>query len=236
MRLLAFWTIVLVIEGLAAVAHAESIYRYRDADTKREVFVNRLDQVPARYRDQAQLVVSDGVVVKSTKQPGQDPAQGTVSFGGKQPTGALGTITRTVLQDVQRSPSKSTLDRSVTMAVDNTLVSKGQRPLSVTETARLTDLVLVMTLALVATGLLATVAWIVVMVHAVRSGHHWWMVGIFLVHLLGIVYVLLHVEGERRWFKFASLVGQCAPYAVAMAAAWRFYALFRSIVAARGLG
>jgi hypothetical protein len=43
---------------------------------------------------------------------------------------------------------------------------------------------------------------------------------------VGITYVLMHVQGERRWFKFATLFAQAAPYAVAMATAWRFLALF----------
>jgi hypothetical protein len=236
MRLLASWTIVLVIAGLAGVAHAEKIYRYRDGDTSRDVFVNRLDQVPARYRDRAQLVVSDGVLAGSTERPGQDPPQGTVIFGGRRPADTLGTIKQAALEAVRRGPNGAALDRSVTMAIDTTLVGKGQHPLSPAEVARLTRLVLVMALVLGATGLLAMAAWIAVMVDAFRSDHRWWMAGIFLFHLLGIVYVLIWVDGKRRWFKFATLLGQCAPYAVVVAMFWRSYVLWRSIMAARGLG
>jgi cell division protein FtsW (lipid II flippase) len=76
-------------------------------------------------------------------------------------------------------------------------------------------------------GLLSFVAWIVVMVHAYRAEHRWWMVCILLFHLLGIAYVLIHVEGKRRWFKFATLLAQTAPYAVALATVWRFFAFLR---------
>jgi hypothetical protein len=41
--------------------------------------------------------------------------------------------------------------------------------------------------------------------------------------------VLIHVEGEHRWFKFATLFAQAAPYVVAMATAWRFVALFMAV-------
>jgi hypothetical protein len=42
---------------------------------------------------------------------------------------------------------------------------------------------------------------------------------------------MIHVEGKRRWFKFATLFAQAAPYAVAVAMSWRFVAFFRAILA-----
>jgi hypothetical protein len=159
-----------------------------------------------------------------------------VIFGGRRPADALGTIKQAALEAVRRGPNGAALDRSVTMAIDTTLVGKGQHPLSPAEVAQLTRLVLVMALVLGATGLLALAAWIAVMVDAFRSDHRWWMAGIFFIHVLGIPYVLIHVEGKRRWFKFLTLLGQCAPYAAVVATAWRSYSLWKSIMAARGLG
>jgi hypothetical protein len=49
--------------------------------------------------------------------------------------------------------------------------------------------------------------------------------------LLGIAYVLLHVEGRRRWFKFVTLLAQAAPYSVAVAIGWRFAVFFRALLA-----
>jgi len=43
------------------------------------------------------------------------------------------------------------------------------------------------------------------------------MVFILLFQVPGIAYVLLHVEDKRRWFKFATLFAQTAPYAVVLA-------------------
>jgi len=73
---------------------------------------------------------------------------------------------------------------------------------------------------------LSLLALILVIAHAFRAQHRWWIVFMLLFPPLGITYVLIHVEGERRWFKFATLFAQAAPYVVAMATAWRFVALF----------
>ena len=43
--------------------------------------------------------------------------------------------------------------------------------------------------------------------------------------------MLIHVESKRRWFKFATLFAQAAPYAVAVATGWRFFAFVRAILA-----
>jgi len=57
------------------------------------------------------------------------------------------------------------------------------------------------------------------------------MVFILFFPLLGIAYVLLHVEGRRRWFKFVTLLAQAAPYSVAVAIGWRFAVFFRALLA-----
>jgi len=85
MRTLAFGATVLALLGLASPARSESIYRYRDPNTKRDVFVTRLDQIPAPYREQAKLVVADGVLVDSSNQPAKDAPLGTVIYGNRTP-------------------------------------------------------------------------------------------------------------------------------------------------------
>lgn len=223
----------LTLAGLASPAHAESIFRYRDPNTKRDVFVNRLDQVPAQYRAEAKLVVSDGVLADSTNQPDEDAPRGAVIYGNKKPAGTMETIERAVRDAGNSGHAAGELERSLTTAIDTTLVGKGKRPLSAAEVAQVKRMAVEAAVVLAVAGLFATVAWILVMVHAFRAEHRWWMVFIMLFQLPGIVYVLIHVEGKRRWFKFVTLFAQAAPYAVVVAMSWRFFAFFRGILAGR---
>jgi hypothetical protein len=231
MRTLAFWATVLALAGMASPARAESIYRYRDANTKRDVFVNRLDQVPAQYRAEAKLIVSDGVLVDSIHQPDKDAPRGAVIYGNKKPAGALETIEHAVRDATGSGHAAGGLDRALTTAIDTALVGKGKRPLSAREAAQLKRMLVESAVVLAAVGLLSFVAWILVMVHAFRAEHRWWMVFILFFHLLGIAYVLIYVEGKRHWFKFVTLFAQAAPYVVSLAMSWRFVAFFRTILA-----
>ena len=227
MRMLAFWATVLALVGLAAPARSESIYRYRDPNTRRDVFVTRLDQVPAQYREQTQLVVTDGVLVDSTNQPDEDAPRGTVIYGSKNSGGVLETIKRAFRDARRNGHDMGGLYRTFSTAVDTALVEAGKRPLSPAQVAQVRRMIVEAAPPLAVAGLLSFVAWIVVMVHAYRAEHRWWMVCILFFHLLGIAYVLIHVEGKRRWFKFATLLAQTAPYAVAVATVWRFFAFLR---------
>ncbi|HJX51400.1 MAG TPA: hypothetical protein VJ801_01425 [Polyangia bacterium] len=231
MRTLAFWAAVVALAGLASPARAESIYRYRDPTTKRDVFVNRLDQVPAEYRATAKLVVTDGVLADPTSQPDKDAPRGAVIYGNKKPAGVMETLEAAVRDATQSRHDAGGMDRTLTTAIDTALVGKGKRPLSAGEVAQLKRMAVQAAVVLAVAGLFATVAWILVMVHAYRAEHRWWMLFIMLLQLPGIVYVLIHVEGKRRWFKFATLFAQAAPYAVAVAMSWRFVAFFRAVLA-----
>lgn len=231
MRTLAFCATVLTLAGMASPAQAESIYRYRDPNTKRDVFVNRLDQVPGRYRAEATLVVSDGVLVDSSNQPDKDAPRGAVIYGGTKPAGALETIERALRDATASGHAADGLGRALTTAVDTALVARGKPPLSAHELAQLKRMLVEWAVVLTVVGLLSLVAWILVMVHAFRAEHRWWMVFILLFHLLGVAYVLIHVEGKRHWFKFTTLFAQAAPYVVALAMSWRLVAFFRTILA-----
>jgi hypothetical protein len=231
MRTLAFWATVLALAGMASPAQAESIYRYRDPNTKRDVFVNRLDQVPGQYRAEAKLVVSDGVLVDSTSQPDKDAPRGAVIYGSNKPAGALETIERAVRDATGSGHAAGGLDRALTTAIDTALVARGKPPLSAREVAQFKRMLVESAAVWAVVALLSFVAWILVMVHAFRAEHRWWMVFILLFHLLGIAYVLIHVESKRHWFKFTTLFAQAAPYAVALAMSWRFVAFFKAILA-----
>lgn len=231
MRTLAFWAAALALLGLASAARAESIYRYRDPNTKREVFVTRLDQVPTQYREQAKLVVSDGVLVDSANQPDQDAPRGTVIYGGENSGGVLETIKRALRDAKDSGLDVGGLYRTLTTAIDTALVGGGRRPLSAGEVAQVKRMLAEAATELAVAGLLSLVALILVIGHAYRAGHPWWIVFMLLFQVPGIAYVLVHVEGKHRWFKFATLFAQAAPYAVAIAMGWRFFAFFRAIPA-----
>jgi hypothetical protein len=231
MRTLALWAAVLVLAGMASPARADSIYRYRDPSTKRDVFVNWLDQVPAQLRAEATPVVSDGVLVDSTSQADKDAPRGAVIYGSKKPAGALETIEQAVRDATASGHAAGELERALTTAIDTALVARGKPPLSAREGAQFKRVLVESVVVLAVACLLSIVAWILVIVHAFRADHRWWMVFILLFPALGIAYVLVHVEGKRHWFKFTTLFAQAAPYAVALAMSWRFFAFFRTILA-----
>jgi heme/copper-type cytochrome/quinol oxidase subunit 4 len=112
------------------------------------------------------------------------------------------------------------------VAIDTVRVRQDKPPLSAAQVAQGKRMLVEATVGLTVSSLLSLLALILVMAHAFRAQHRWWIVLMFLFPPLGITYVLIHVEGERRWFKFATLFAQAAPYVVAMATAWRFVALF----------
>jgi hypothetical protein len=231
MRTLAFGATVLALVGLASPARSESIYRYRDPNSKRDVFVTRLDQIPATYREQAKLVVADGVLVDSSNQPAKDVPLGTVIYGNRRPADALETIEHAVGDVWHGELDAGGLLRTLTTAIDTALVGSGRRPLSASDVAHIKRMLVEAAVALALAGLLALLGSILVMVHAFRAEHRWWMVFILFFPLLGIAYVLLHVEGRRRWFKFVTLLAQAAPYSVAVAVGWRFAVFFRALLA-----
>ena len=56
-------TLVALCAVLAsAAALADTFYRYRDQATGRDVFVDRLEQVPKRYRSQTKIVFESGSI------------------------------------------------------------------------------------------------------------------------------------------------------------------------------
>jgi hypothetical protein len=228
MRTLRFWTVVLLLAGLAGLAKAESIYRYYDPHTKRDVFVNRLDQVPSQHREQAQPVVADGVLVGTSHPPGKDMREGAVIFGGKPSSSILETLKQALIE-AGDGPWDGKFERLLTMVMDTEMVKSGKSPLTAEHVLHVTYMVGVAALALSASGLLAIVACIFVMVHAFRNEHPVWGVFILLLPPLGILYVPIHVESKRRWFKWTTLAGQVSPLLVITVAIWRFYAYFTSI-------
>jgi len=224
-----FWATALGLLGLALPALADSIYRYRDPNTKRDVFVTGLEQVPPEYRDRATLMIADGVLVDSSNPPDKDAPRGTVIYGDKKAAGVAATLKQALRDATSGGRDTGGLYRTLTTAIDTTLVGAGKRPLSPEQVAKVKRSLIEAGVALIVASLFSLVAWILVMVHASRSKHPVWLVLVLLLPYLGIPYVLMYFEGDRRWFKFATLFAQAAPYAVSLAMTWRLVALLKAI-------
>lgn len=227
--------VVCMLAALIGTAAADEIWKYRDPVSRRDVFVNKLDQVPAELRAEAQLVVSDGLLVNSAPQGGGgNPSSpgGTVVFGDKVPSDATEALKSAVHKAVEKDLSLRNVTTAAVMAMDTALVRAGKAPITPAETARLGHLMLVIAIALGAAGLASFAIWIVLMIHAWRGGHPGWAVLTFLIHLLGLLYAFLHVE--RRWLRWVALLCYLAPLLVGVAAAWQVRSWFTDIGTARG--
>jgi hypothetical protein len=231
-----------VVLGLGLVltatsASADTYYRYRDQRTGRDVFVNRLDQVPQKYRHQAKIVLETDV-------PAAEPAKDSPVEIVPPPT----TAGRPTLRNTPLSPPSSDEMRSALSAktllrdgpgvasavIDTQLVNKGAPPLTTAESKSFAHLIILFLIAASVAGLAALIAWIVILVTAVRDGHPWWFVFIFLFSPLGYVYVFVHGGKDRGLWKALCTLGMLAPALVGVVGAWRFYAWFQAVIQARG--
>jgi len=169
------------------------------------------------------------VLVDSTAEPDPNAPRGTVIYGSSNPAGVLETIKHALAEVRRGGLDAGGLYRTLTVAIDTVRVRQDKPPLSAAQVAQGKRMLVEATVGLTVSSLLSLLALILVMAHAFRAEHRWWIVLMLLFPPLGITYVLIHVEGEHRWFKFATLFAQAAPYVVAMATAWRFVALFMAV-------
>lgn len=227
---------VVLVAALSSVAAAAgTIYRYHDPKAKRDVFVSTLDQVPAAFREQARLVVSDGVLVDSTHKANANSPAGTVIYGDRKPAGwweAIGQMGQQALQ----TRGRIDWQRGLTTAVDTDLVRRGVRPLSADESQRGLQLAARTGWILLAVGALALVGWIVMMMQAWVANQHGWTLAILLCQPLSLLYALKFAEGKSRWWRALMAVVQIAPHAVLVTAGFWLRAWFVAVLRARGLG
>jgi hypothetical protein len=222
---------------VAAAASADTYYKYRDKNTGRDVFVNRLDQVPRKVRGQAKIVLE-------TDAPAAEPAQ-------EPPVEIIEPPTKTgrpTIHDAQpASPSGEDLRAALagknlwrdgpalaSAAVDAKLAKAGAPSLTGAERGSLGSLLITIVVASIVAGLAALVAWIVILVTAVRDGRLWWALCIFLFSPLAYVYLFLHAGKDRALFKTLCAFGMLSPALVGLVGAWRFYAWFHAVIQARG--
>jgi hypothetical protein len=231
---------VVLLVGLvltSAAASADTYYKYRDQRTGRDVFVNRLDQVPRKYRSQAKIVLE-------TEEPAAEPDKGSPVEIVPPPTRA----DRPTLRNMPLSPPSGDQLRSAlsgkallrdgpgvaSAAIDTQLVNKGAPPLTTAERKSFEDLLILLLIASVVAALAGLVAWVSIMVTAVRDGHLVWAILTFLFSPTGYVYVFVHGGKDRGVWKALCTLGMLAPALVGVVGAWRFYAWFQAVIQARG--
>jgi hypothetical protein len=222
-----------------ASAQAETIYKYRDQVTKRDVFVNGLDQIPQKYRSQAKIVLEGASSPSSTE--GKDQTQAPDSDGATRTTGSSTGVVdqaRSVETGLREAiKGKNLLKDGPAIAcawVDAKLVKAGTRPLDEGERAQLGSLLTTIFVLSVIAGLFAFIVWIVMMVSAVRDGRLGWAVFMFLFAPLAYVYLFVHA-GKGRWaFKLVCAFGMVSPALVGLASAWRFHSWLQAIIQTRG--
>ena len=219
-----------------AAALADTFYKYRDLGTGRDVFVNRLDQVPRKYRSQAKVVLEVEKVAEAAEQPPQEVIE-VPAKPAPEPTRIPAPASDTGAALRKAMSGKNLWKDGPALAcavIDAKLVAAGSRPLSGAERADFGDLLWAIVIASIVAGLFALVVWIVIVVTAVRDGHPWWGLFIFLFSPLAYVYLFLYAGKGRALFKTLCSVGMLSPALVGLVGTWRFYAWFNAIVQARG--
>jgi len=222
-----------------ASAWAETIYKYRDQGTRRDVFVNRLDQIPQKYRSQAKIVLEGASSPSSTE--GQDQTQAADGNSTtRAPGGTTGVVdqARSVETGLREAiKGKNLLKDGPAIAcawVDAKLVKAGTTALNESERVQLGSLLTTILVLSVLAGLFAFVVWIVMMVSAIRDGRLVWAVFMFLFAPLAYLYLFMHA-GKGRWpFKLTCTFGMLSPALVGLASAWRFHSWLQTIIQSRG--
>jgi hypothetical protein len=223
----------------STAAMAETYYRYHDKTTGRDVFVNRLEQVPQRYRDQVKIVFDGETLVKQ-----DDVSQ----KAAREPT--PDGLAKTVIQELaprRPGPGSTSLDYAnagtnllargpavAAATIDARLTVAGAKPLAEEERAHLSRLWMTTIAAAMAAGVCAFVIWVVLIVCAFRNQDLGWGVFMIVLSPLALLYVFLHFGKGKPVRKTACTLGLLSPALVALVAAWRFYAWFQAVVEARG--
>ena len=229
--LLAAAVVVLLLGSVSALA--ATFYQYHDKETGRDVYVNRLDQVPPKYRSQAKVVLestgpetaADDTVVEQSK---AEPSK----------IGELAKSASSVGVELQKAAQSKNVWRDapdVVRAIINVkMAQKGQPPLTDAEGASLATLISSFMIALPVAGLLAFALWIWLIVDAFRSGHLVWGILMILISPVSYVYLFIHFCDGRPLHKLGCALGLLSPTLVSLVVAWRFYAWLQGVIEARG--
>jgi hypothetical protein len=118
--------------------------------------------------------------------------------------------------------------------VDAKLLKAGTSPLTEPERAQFSRLLWTIVVLSLVAALFAFVVWVVMIVTAVRDGHPWWGLFIFLFSPLAYVYLFVHTDKGHWPFKLVCAFGMLSPALVGLGGAWRFYSWFHAVIQARG--
>jgi len=219
----------------SAASQADTFYQYRDKSTGRDVFVNRLDQIPRKYRNQAKIVIQSADAPK-TADDGTGKDESTPAAPSSAPT--IAEPLRSTGMDLRKAVAGKNLWKEgpaiASALVDAKLLKAGTSPLSEPERAQFSRLLWTIVVLSMVAGLFAFVVWIVLIVTAIRDGHPWWALFIFLLSPLAYVYLFVHTDKGRWPFKLVCAFGLLSPALVGLGGAWRFYSWFHAVIQARG--
>jgi hypothetical protein len=220
----------------AATAAGDTFYKYRNKRTGRDVFVNRLEQVPRQYRGQAKVVLEATSTVTATDSQTETEVVEVVQEPAPavQPTPLPAAPAQIDLRRALRGRGLGDLPLVVGALIDAKLAAKGAPPLTPSEHANLASLIWTILTASLLAALAALAAWIVVLVTAVRDGRTGWAIFMFLFSPLAYVYVFVYGGKGRGWWKALVSLGMLSPALVGLVGSWRFYAWFAVVIEARG--
>jgi hypothetical protein len=218
----------------AAVAAADTFYKYRDKASGRDVFVNRLDQVPRKYRAQARIVLEAAPDPNAAAAPSESaPAEAEAPTVVETPAAHPAKPQLPNADEVRKAlAGKDPLRALPVLAVavaDASLTNKGHPPLYANERAALGELIVALVIAMVIASVVALIAWLVVFVTALRDGRLLWAILMFFLPVLAYVYAFVLGGKGRTVWKVT-----CALGLVSLIGAWRFYAWLGAVLQARG--
>jgi hypothetical protein len=225
--------VVLAVTLGSATAGAETIFRYHDPKTDRDVFVNQRDQIPVELRAEAQQVVADGVLVDSTSHEDSERPAGTVIYGERAPAGWWD-VMQGLAHQAWQDRGRVDWQRALTTAVDTDLVRRGVAPLSADEVQQGLHLVVKTGWLLLAVAGVALAGWVWLMVQAWVGGQRAWAVLLLLCQPLSLLFALKFAEDKSRWWRAIMTLVQIAPYAAAALGATWVRAWFTAVLRSRG--
>ena len=221
----------------SALAHADTFYKYRDSQTGRDVFVNRLDQIPRPYRSRAKVVMevkaparAEAAEATETEVPAPTESRSVTTVVPEKLTAAKASLRELIAGKnwLKDGPA------IVAAFVDQRLAKAGTTPLDENERLQLGRMLgTALGLALVAT-LLAFIVWLVMIVSAIRDRKLGWAIAMVLLWPTAYLYLFIHGGKGRVVFKLACSAALVSPALVGVVAASWFSRWFHVVLQARG--
>jgi len=235
---MAKWLGVVGLVVWSALAHADTFYKYRDSRTGREVFVNRLDQIPLPYRNHAKVVMEATAPARAAAEETTETAAAPTPSESPSLTAAVPeklTAAKACLRELIAGKNWLKDGPAIVAAmVDQRLGKAGTTPLDERERQQLGRLLgTVAGLTLVAT-LLAFIVWLIMVVSAIRDRKLGWAIAMILLWPAAYLYLFIHGGKGRVVFKLVGAAALVSPALVGVVAASWFSRWFHAVVQARG--